>query len=155
MGRTKQPVDLILLNGKKHLTKEEIKERKESEVKADTDKVEAPSHLTTKKQKERFDFLAQQLLNANIMTNLDVETLARYVKLEEQYNNISKKITRMNVLNLQYDSLLKKQTKVFSMLDKLNNQLCFNILSRNKATVPKDKQEKPKNKFSKFGAKNG
>ncbi|AJA42856.1 phage terminase small subunit P27 family [Clostridium tetani] len=150
MGRPKQPVDLVLLNGKKHLTKEEIEQRKNSEVKADIDKIEAPSRLT-KKQKERFNYLADELLKANIMANLDVESLARYVCLEEQYNKITKKINKIDILSDDYDKLLIKQTKVFGMLDKLSNQLCFNILSRCKVSIPK-KEEKPKNKFAKFGA---
>jgi P27 family predicted phage terminase small subunit len=155
MARPKEPIELLLAKGNvAHKTKHEIEERKQSEIKAPTDNVEAPSHLS-KKQKLRFDYLACQLLEANIFTNLDVESLARYVVLEEQYNTITKALNKLDISSIEYDKMLIKQTKVFSMLDKLNNQLCFNIISRCKVSVPK-KQEKPKNKFEKFGsAKNG
>lgn len=153
MANNKQPIDLLLLKGKKHLTKEEIEQRKNEEVKANTDNIIAPSYLN-KKQKERFNYLAEELKEAKIISNLDVESLARYVVLEEQYNNIVKKINKLDILSEDYDKLLIKQTKVFSMLDKLNNQLCLNIIARCKVSVQKY-EEKPKNKFEKFGVKNG
>ena len=52
----KQPVDLVLANGRKHLTKEEIEQRRSQEVKVDCDNIIAPSYLT-KKQKEKFVIL--------------------------------------------------------------------------------------------------
>lgn len=42
MGRPKEPIDLVMLKGNKHLTKEEIEQRKNSEVIVDTDYVFAP-----------------------------------------------------------------------------------------------------------------
>lgn len=45
MARPRQPTDLIMLKGKKHLTKKEIEERKEKEIKAPADKIEPPSYL--------------------------------------------------------------------------------------------------------------
>lgn len=155
MGRPKQPIDLVLLKGNKHLTKEEIEERKNTEVKADADNIFAPTSLRTKKQKDRFTYLAEQLLNCNILTNLDVEGLGRYILLEEQYNKITKVISKTDILSDDYDKLLIKQTKIFSMLDKSSNELCLNIISRCKVNIPKP-TEKPVNKFDKFGsAKNG
>lgn len=149
MGRPKQPVDLVILKGNKHLTKSEIEERKNDEVKADADNIFAPLTLRTKKQKERFNYLSEQLLNANIMSNLDVEGLARYVVLEEQYNKITKAISKVDILSEDYDKLLIKQTKIFQMLDKVNNELCLNIMSRCKVSIPKQ-EDKQKNKFEKF-----
>ncbi|WP_233099740.1 hypothetical protein [Bacillus velezensis] len=45
MARPRQPVDLLLVKGKKNLTKQEIEERRAQEVKAPNDKVKAPSYL--------------------------------------------------------------------------------------------------------------
>ncbi len=45
MARPRQPTDLLLVKGKKHLTKAEIEDRKSKEVKAPSDKVKAPSYL--------------------------------------------------------------------------------------------------------------
>jgi hypothetical protein len=40
MARPRQPIELVVSNGKKHLTKSEIEERKKSEVKAPADNAE-------------------------------------------------------------------------------------------------------------------
>ncbi|MFC8150354.1 hypothetical protein ACFUP3_11670 [Bacillus paralicheniformis] len=45
MARPRQPVDLLLVKGKKNLTKQEIEERRKQEIKAPNDKVKAPSCL--------------------------------------------------------------------------------------------------------------
>ncbi|MCY8385807.1 phage terminase small subunit P27 family, partial [Bacillus haynesii] len=45
MARPRQPVDLLLVKGKKNLTKQEIEERRKQEIKAPSDKVKAPSYL--------------------------------------------------------------------------------------------------------------
>jgi len=140
-----------MLKGKANLTKAEYEERKKSEVKADVNNIFAPSSLRTKKQKNRFNYLAEQLMNCNIISNLDVESLARYVLLEEQYNKLTAVMNKTDMLSYQYDGLLIKQTKIFNMLDKSSNELCLNIISRCKVSVPKA-EEKPVNKFSKFGS---
>ena len=150
MGRPKEPIELVMLKGNKHLTREEIEQRKNSEVKADADNIIAPPILRGKKLKDRFNYLADQLLKSNIFTNLDVEGLGRYVILEEQFNKITKAISKLDILSDEYDKLLIKQTKIFQMLDKSSNELCLNIISRCKVSIPTPK-EKPKNKFEKFG----
>ncbi len=43
MARPRQPVDL--LKARKNLTKQEIEERREQEIKAPSDKVKTPSNL--------------------------------------------------------------------------------------------------------------
>ncbi|MBU3135055.1 phage terminase small subunit P27 family [Clostridium gasigenes] len=155
MANNKQPVDLILLKGNKaHLTKEEIEHRKNTEVKCDVDNIIPPTYLL-KVQKERFSYLAEQLLNAKIIANLDVETLAKYVLLEEQYRKIQKTISKMDIMSDDYDKLLIRQSKVFAMVDKLGNSLCLNIIARSKVSIPKP-EEKKVNKFDKFkSSKNG
>lgn len=147
VGRPRQPTDLIIAKGKKHLTKEEIEQRKNSEVVANSDNIFAPSHLT-KKQKERFSYLAEEMLDIHILTNLDVESLARYVTLEEAYIKISKALSKLNVViqGDEFDKMLTRQTKIHVMLTKSASELGLTISSRGKLVVPKPK-EKPKNKF--------
>ena len=45
MARPREPVDLVVLKGKKHLTKAEIENRTSKEAKAPSDKIRAPSYL--------------------------------------------------------------------------------------------------------------
>lgn len=59
-GRPRQPIDLLVLNGKSHLSKDEIEERKAAEVSAPCTKIEPPNCLS-KKQKNRFNYIAVAL----------------------------------------------------------------------------------------------
>lgn len=64
MSGQRQPIELVLAKGNKHLTKKkEIKERKSSEVKPITDDISPPPYLSTKKkkkQKAEFDRIYNQ-----------------------------------------------------------------------------------------------
>ena len=57
MARPRQPIDLIVAKGKKHLSKAEIEERRKQEVKASDDNIEAPSYLPNN-LKEEFNKIA-------------------------------------------------------------------------------------------------
>ena len=45
MAGKKQPIELVVANGKKHLTKSEIEERKSQEIQAPNDKIKAPEGI--------------------------------------------------------------------------------------------------------------
>ena len=108
-GRNRQPIDLLIAKGKKNLTKQEIDTRRKQEIKAPSDNVEPPSHLTSAQKKE-FESIAAQLMEVNIMTNLDCETLARYIVSKDIYNSVSKKLRRKDVL--EDIDLLEKYSKI-------------------------------------------
>lgn len=55
MAGQRQPIELVLAKGSKHLTKKEIEERKSSEVKPITDDISPPPYLSTKKQKGKYE----------------------------------------------------------------------------------------------------
>ena len=46
MAGQRQPTDLVVMKGKKHLTKAEIAARKDAEVVAPNDNVKPPTYLT-------------------------------------------------------------------------------------------------------------
>ena len=50
MAGQRQPIELVMAKGAKHLTKAEIEERSKSEVKPITDDIIAPAFLTAKRQ---------------------------------------------------------------------------------------------------------
>lgn len=156
MGRNKQPIGLIMAKGNiSHKTKTEIEERLKNEVKANSNNIIAPSYLSAK-LKKRFDYLAKELIDINILSNLDVECLARYIALEEQYNTITKSISKIDIVKdaEEYDKMLIRQTKIYNMLTKSASDLGLSITSRCKLVIPKA-EEKSINKFEKFGVKNG
>lgn len=52
MAGQRQPTDLVVMKGKKHLTKAEIEARKNAEVVAPNDKVKPPAYLTPEQKKK-------------------------------------------------------------------------------------------------------
>ena len=102
-GKKREPIDLIIAKGRKHLTKQEIEERRAKELKVPFTEVEPPSYLTAKQKKE-FCAIAEQLMLLNIMTELDVDVLAQYCIAESLY--------------LEYSEQLKKILSKKNALDK-------------------------------------
>jgi P27 family predicted phage terminase small subunit len=174
LARPREPVDLLLVKEKKHLTKEEIANRKSTEVSAPADKVRAPSYLS-KKLKVEFDSIAQELIDIGIMSNLDCDALARYLLAKDMYVKITNRLSKMKptrkakmieridgiekvldveVPNEAFADILISQDKLFKQCRVAAGDLGLTISSRCKLVVPKKPEEKPPSKFSRFGAGN-
>jgi P27 family predicted phage terminase small subunit len=160
MPGKRQPIDLILHKGKKNLTKQEIEERRAQEIKAPTDNIEPPSYLNTKKLKEKFNNLADELKRIEIMSNLDTDALARFVFAQDMYEKLTKQLSKIKPIikdeagnlieNEVYSKSLINQDKLFKQCRQAASDLGLTISSRCKLVVPKPPEEKPDNKFSKF-----
>lgn len=149
MARPRQPVDLLLIKGKKNLTKKEIEERRAQEVKAPANNIEAPSYLPDKLKKE-FNRLAQEMIDIGIMSNLDCEALARFVVSEHNYQKVTKKLLRMGVDNPEYYNTVLLQEKMFKMCRQAANDLGLTISSRCKLIVPKKEEPKKETPFDRM-----
>ena len=152
MARPRQPVEVIQAKGSKHLTKAEIKERTESEIKPLDGEIVAPAYLT-KKQAEAFYKIADQLKQLKIMGETDVEALGRYITANDFYINAVKKMRSKNVRDdpVVFDAWSKVQDRYFKQCRAAANDLGLTISSRCRLVVPERKTEMPKeNKFKKF-----
>ena len=104
MARPKEPIDLVKAKGRKHLTKAEYERRKKAEVTAPCDNVTPPAYLT-KKEKEKFNEIARQLIDIGIMTNLDCDVLARYVRADSEYLKLTKQLNKIKFVgNVQINN---------------------------------------------------
>lgn len=159
MGRPRKPINLVIADGKKHLTKTEIEERKENEVHANNDNIVAPDFLTDEQIAE-FETLASELDNIGIMSNLDCDVLAQYIQSKDSYIYYGKAVQALRAKTMRLDSLLTSinalkeyeglKDKAFKQCQSCASALGLTISSRCKLAVPK-KEEKPKeNKFAKF-----
>lgn len=92
MAGQRQPTDLVVMKGKKHLTKAEIEARKNAEVVAPNDKVKPPAYLTPE-QKKKFRKLSKELLAIKLIANVDCDALARLLIAQDQYIEISRTVT--------------------------------------------------------------
>lgn len=164
MPRPRQPVELVIANGKKHLSKEEIADRRSSEVRPNTEGIAAPSFLTAKQTKE-FDRLAEQLQKLKIMGETDCDTLARYVVVQELYVQAVQDlrlVQKQRPKDLDPDGLFawaealnkldKRVDRYFKQATVAASKLGLTITDRCKLVVPIKEEEPKQNKFKKFGS---
>lgn len=152
MARPRQPISLLEMKGNKHLTKAEIEARRNSEVNPIADNIIAPGFLT-KKQKEEFYKISDQLKKLKIMGETDVDALSRYIVSRDMYENAVKQMRKKEVKNnpLVFEKWLKVQDKLFKQCRASASDLGLTISSRCRLVVPETKTETPKeNKFKKF-----
>lgn len=152
MAGKRQPTALVIAKGKKHLTKAEIKERLSGEIVPIADNIIAPDYLT-KKQKEEFYTIAEQLKRLKIIGETDVDALARYVTANSLYVEAVKKMRSKEVKAdpTLFDAWAKIQERYFKQCRSSANDLGLSISSRCRLVVPEAKDAlKKENKFSKF-----
>lgn len=163
MAGPRQPIELVVMNGRKHLTKAEIEERRGSEVPGLTDGIVAPSFLT-QKQRKQFDTIADQLLRIGIMSSTDNDTLARYVAAQDLYEQAVKDLRKTqkerpkdaDAMKLvawadALDKLDKRVDRYYKQATSAASKLGLTISDRCKLVVPKGAEAPKVNKFEKFG----
>lgn len=152
MSGQRLPIEVIQARGAKHLTKAEIEERQKREIKPITDDIIAPAFLT-KKQKDEFYRISEQLKKLKIMGETDVDALGRYIVANDFYVNAVKKMRSKEVKDdpVLFEAWAKIQERYFKQCRSSANDLGLSISSRCKLVVPETKEETPKeNKFKKF-----
>lgn len=165
MAGARQPIGLVIAKGAKHLTKDEIEERRSSEVQGIPDGIAAPSFLTPK-QKKQFNLIADQLQRLGIMGETDNDTLARYVTAQSLYEQAVKDLRgvqrdrpkdataeQMLVWADTLDTLDKRVDRYYKQAQNAAAALGLTISSRCKLVVPKGAEAPKVNKFAKFGGK--
>lgn len=164
MARPRQPTNLILAKGTKHFTKDEIKERLSSEVQPCADNIAAPSYLTAK-QKAEFNRIAEQLTKLKIMGETDCDALARYITIQESYEQAVKDLRAVQKQRPKGDAATVEAMVAWAdMLEKLDKRverytkqaracasdLGLSISSRVKLIVPSKDETVKVNKFAAF-----
>jgi P27 family predicted phage terminase small subunit len=147
----RQPIELIIANGRKNLTKAEIEYRKNTEVKAPVGDCSPPDYLPAK-LKEEFESIADKLISIGIMTELDVDLLARYLLSKQAYLGLTSRYMKMlssgNPADLE--KIANLQDKSFKQCQSAARDLGLTISSRCKLVVPKVDDEPKENKFARF-----
>ena len=151
MARPRQPIKLLEIKGKKHLTKEEIRQREADEVKPVPKGIKPPAYLS-ESQKKVFRKLAKQLSKLEIMGETDNDALARLVIAQERFEEANEIMNKVDFFDdeKQYEVASRVYAKRLDELRKLASDLGLTISSRCKLVVPKAPEKKTENKFSKF-----
>ena len=161
-GNQKQPINLIMAKGKKHLTKAEIEKRQKTEIHTDHIDVTAPEYLT-EEQKTEFYRIAKILLDIGIITELDEDCLAHYLISNSNYVNYTKKLNELNGklararktekkkdYMSKIDLYLTYQDRALKQCRACANDLGLSISSRARLVMPEAKEPPKENKFNKF-----
>lgn len=161
-GNQKQPINLIMAKGKKHLTKAEIEKRQKTEIHTDHIDVTAPEYLT-EEQKTEFYRIAKILLDIGIITELDEDCLAHYLISNSNYVSYTKKLNELNGklararktekkkdYMSKIDLYLTYQDRALKQCRACANDLGLSISSRARLVMPEAKEPPKENKFNKF-----
>lgn len=154
MGRPKQPIEVQEAKRRIHRSKDEIEERRASQVKSDFTGSIEPSGLT-KKEQESFWYWANILNKLGILSDLDVDALARYVKAQTRYLKAEQLLSaalRAKPTNLDdIEQAQRIQDKALKTVTSCAKCLGMTIDSRARLIAPEVKEEPKENKFAKFG----
>lgn len=172
MAGPRQPIGVIVANGKSHLTRAQIEERTESELAPCTDEIEPPKFLTAT-EKKRFLKIANQLKKLKILGETDCDTLARYVTAQGQYEKATRALrklindepdkekegdgyfAKLDAWASAQEHLAGLQDKYFKQAQAAANSMGLTITSRCKIAAPvTDKPEKV-NKFAALNKASG
>lgn len=174
-GRNAIPLSVQEQNRRVHRSNAEKAARAEAEAAIDVPfrDVKPPKYLTDKKLKRKFRELAKMLqgVNEQLCTQLDVDTLARYVMVEADYLYYQKELDRLKSLKVslrddffddednstkddigasieRYERL---KNTAFKQVEQLSSKLLLEPAARARAALAK--QEEPKeNSFAEFAA---
>lgn len=143
MAGPRQPIELVIAKGKKHLTKSEIEERKSKEVKAPADNIKPPSNLN-KEQKKEFKKISKQLIDLEIMSNLDCDSLAFYLIAKTRYDTVKQELDKLDPLKScdKYDKLSRFEERHRKQCREHAIDLGLTISSRCKLVIPSKKEVK-------------
>ena len=85
MAGRRQPTDVVIANGKKHLSRSEEAERRSGEVKAPTAKTAKPPKWLPENLKKDFRAIGKKLIAIGLYSDLDADTLGRYLVAQHQW----------------------------------------------------------------------
>lgn len=138
MPGKRQPTDVVVANGRKHLSVTEEAERRACEVQVPKPKtIKAPKWLPEQLKKD-FRALGKQLLACGLYTNLDADTLGRYLVAQHQYLLATEEAEEALSMKDQKnaDAWGKIQERYFKQARNCANDMGLTVTSRCRLVVP-------------------
>ena len=137
-------VDELERRGKKHLTKAEAAERRAAEVKVDKPKTAKPPKWLPEGLKADFRKLGKQLIAAGIYTDLDADTLGRYLVAHRQWLMATQEANRYLAARdaENADQWSKTQERYFKQCRNCANDMGLTVTSRCRLAIPESNTQK-------------
>lgn len=132
------PTDVLKANGRKHLSKKEEAERRSGEVIVAKPKTAKPPKWLPEALKKDFRALGKKLIAAGIYTDLDADTLGRYLVAQRHWlmatQEVSKYLSAKDPESS--DAWSKIQERYFKQCRNCANDMGLTVTSRCRLVVP-------------------
>lgn len=156
MAGKRQPTDVVKANGKKHLSKAEEDARRDSEVRvAAAQKAKPPKWLPEALRKD-FRKIGKQLIEAGIYTDLDADTLGRYLVAHGEWlaatAEVQQRLNRQPRDVKTVDDWGKVQERYFKQARNCANDLGLTVTSRCRLVIPQGMQDGGAEELDEFTA---
>ena len=145
MPGKRQPTNLVVANGRKHLSRSEEAERRAGEVQVPRPKTIKVPKWVPEQLKGDFRRLGKQLLSCGLYTDLDADTLGRYLVAQHQYL----------IATQETEAALRKrdseaaedwgriQERYFKQARNCANDMGLTVTSRCRLVVPTAPEQRP------------
>ena len=134
----RQPTDVVKAKGRKHMTKAEEAQRRAGEVQVERPKTVKVPKWVPEDLKKEFRALGRKLLAAGLYTDLDADTLGRYLVAQHQYilaaQEAEQALTRRDQEGA--DDWGKIQERYFKQARNCANDMGLTVTSRCRLVVP-------------------
>ena len=138
MPGPRQPTDVVKAKGRKHMTKAEEAQRRAGEVQVERPKTVKVPKWVPEDLKKEFRALCRKLLAAGLYTDLDADTLGRYLVAQHQYilaaQEAEQALTRRDQEGA--DDWGKIQERYFKQARNCANDMGLTVTSRCRLVVP-------------------
>lgn len=138
MPGPRQPTDVVKAKGRKHMTKAEEAQRRAGEVQVERPKTVKVPKWVPEDLKKEFRALGRKLLAAGLYTDLDADTLGRYLVAQHQYilaaQEAEQALTRRDQEGA--DDWGKIQERYFKQARNCANDMGLTVTSRCRLVVP-------------------
>lgn len=145
MPGKRQPTDLVVANGRKHLSRAEEAERRAGEVRVEPPKTaKAPKWLPEGLRKD-FRALGKRLIAAGLYTDLDADTLGRYLLAHHQWL-IATQETEAALRERDSEAAEdwgRIQERYFKQARNCANDMGLTVTSRCRLVVPTAPEQRP------------
>lgn len=167
MGRRARPIEMLLLHGRKHLTKKEIRDRRETEsrLRPPDDAVKCPSWLD-KEGKREWRRITGALKGLGLLTNVDVAALAVYCDQVSTYIELTRRMRTeatvsdvdpegnpVQIPNPQMEVWRTEKRQLARVIARYLSEFGLSPATRAKLAMPRANSERPKDRYEeRFGS---
>jgi len=144
MPGPRQPTELLKAAGRKHLSRAEEAERRRREAHVEPAKTAKPPKWLPEELKKDFRALGRRLIAAGLYTDLDGDTLGRYLSAQRQYLLASETAERALRAHDQKDAEAwsRIQDRYFKQARSCANDLGLTVSSRCRLVLPESDKSK-------------